>query len=421
MNLDKFSYINQLHTKKYVVNGYIEDMSCDKIVFLLTKSDKKKYFLKFDLDPVRIYPLIETSDFNLEDIPDFAPGIFYKPLGYLEASFFIVRKFPEVLRSNMFTLTNNPSGLEFKFIDKERFFKIDEFSFKKHLEDKVFVPDEVIVHDGKMHADDILCVSLLKIVNPNILVSRTRDIPSDFNGLVCDVGGGRYDHHDLDKLRFDDNGNQLILPDGKPEVYSAFGLLARDILPGLIGQKSYQLVDSQIIRSIDKCDNYGYPSDLAYYFDTFNPTWNSDMTYDEAFLDAVDYGVNFLQRILSRELARQEAIPYLQSKIAKATDDILVLDYRVPWQALTKKSNILFTIYPTDDGKFALQTVPLPNTSADEKINKIDMPQTWLEEKPLGCTFVHKSLFFAIFDTKENAFTAAKQAIFYGKDNRIIN
>ncbi len=419
MNLDGFSCKNNLHTKKYIVKGMAMNESKESIVYFLVKFDKTKYLLNINLNPVKIFNLINVDSFENFEIPNFTPFVFYKPLGYMEAAFFIERGNLNKLRSNMFRISETQTGFEFEYLDFDRFFELDKKDFFGHLEDTVWVPDEAIVHSGRMHADDILSAALLKYVNKNIRIYRTREIPEGFKGVVADVGGGRYDHHNLDKFRKDGNGNQLYLPTGEPEVYAAFGLLAKDILPGIVGAKNYFLLDHQIIRALDSSDNYGTFSDLGYFFSLFNPAWNEDKTYDDGFEDAVKYGLKFITELINKELARQAAQPYVQSKIAKSESEILILEHRVPWQSLAKKSKILFAVYPADDDKsFALQTTPSMNGDARNKVNKIDMPEYWLENPPKGALFVHKSLFFATFDTLENAINAGKEAILNGKDNR---
>ncbi len=416
-NLEGFSCKNNLHTKDYTVKGMMTNKDESQISYLLLKNDGKKYMLNITLKPsVKIYNLIEVEEFGTGRVFSFIPEKFYKPLGFLKANFFIVRTNPKKLRTNMFILTEK-ENMEFEFVERDRFYELTEMDFLKHVNDNIYVPDEVIVHNGRMHADDILSVALLKYINKDIKVTRTRDIPENFKGVVADVGGGRYDHHNLDKIRTDGEGNPLILPTGETEVYAAFGLLCKDILPGIIGIKSYFLLDHQIIRSLDSNDNYGTFSDLAYFFSLFNPAWNEEKTEDEAFSEAVEYGLKFITELINKELARQMAMPQVQSKIAKAQDHLLILDARMPWQGAAKKSSVYFAIYPSDDGLYALQAAPKMGTDARTKENKIDFPVSWLEKMPTGCKFVHKNLFYATFDTKENAILAGKEAILNGKYN----
>lgn len=421
MNLDGISCKNNLHTKKYIVKGFIEGNSGEKLSYLLENAHGEKYFLNIDLSPtVKLFNLFDADEFYIFDKFGFVAEKFYKPLGYLEAFFFMDRTNRPVfkLKSAMFEITEKNMKLSFEFIDKDRFFELSKDKFLEHINDKVWVPDEAIVHDGKMHADDILFASLLRFCNPNIKITRTRNIPENFKGIVGDTGRGRYDHHDLNKYRIDPKTEKpYMLSTGEPELYSAFGLLAKDVLPGFVGLKSFYTIDHQIIRSLDNNDNYGTFSDLAYFFSLFNPVWDDSRTPDEPFEHAVDLGVIFIREIVSHELARQRAVPYLQSKLSKVKDHILVLEHRVPWQTAAKKSSVYFAIFPTDDGKFALQCASTINSTARDKINKIDLPEEWFEYPPPGMEFLHSSLYLATFDTETNAYAAAKDAIIKGKRN----
>ena len=75
----------------------------------------------------------------------------------------------------------------------------------------------VITHFGRFHADDILSAALLKIVGiiPDVaVVRRVGHVPQGFNGLVFDIGGGEFDHH---------QSNAPVRSNGAK--FAAFGLL----------------------------------------------------------------------------------------------------------------------------------------------------------------------------------------------------
>lgn len=58
--------------------------------------------------------------------------------------------------------------------------------------------DCAITHGGRFHADDVFSARLLKMVYPDIRIIRTFTVPDDFEGIVFDIGGGKYDHHQKD-------------------------------------------------------------------------------------------------------------------------------------------------------------------------------------------------------------------------------
>lgn len=53
-------------------------------------------------------------------------------------------------------------------------------------------------HSGKFHADDVFSSALLLYLNPEITITRGNKVPDDFDGIVFDIGRGRYDHHQKD-------------------------------------------------------------------------------------------------------------------------------------------------------------------------------------------------------------------------------
>ena len=56
-------------------------------------------------------------------------------------------------------------------------------------------------HSGKFHADDVFSAALLLYLNPEITITRGNRVPEDFDGIVFDIGRGRYDHHQKDSRR----------------------------------------------------------------------------------------------------------------------------------------------------------------------------------------------------------------------------
>ena len=78
------------------------------------------------------------------------------------------------------------------------------------------IPANGFTHAGKFHADDVFATALLKIVRPDIKITRGFVVPDDFDGIVYDIGFGIFDHHQEPRE---------TRPNGVP--YAAFGLLWR--------------------------------------------------------------------------------------------------------------------------------------------------------------------------------------------------
>lgn len=61
--------------------------------------------------------------------------------------------------------------------------------------DKTVIPARGLTHSGKFHADDVFSTALLELLNPEFQVERVLEVPADFDGIVYDIGGGAFDHH----------------------------------------------------------------------------------------------------------------------------------------------------------------------------------------------------------------------------------
>ena len=79
---------------------------------------------------------------------------------------------------------------------------------------------EIYIHGGIFHSDDVMCVALARIANPQVKFQRVFKAPTEVEEvvIVADIGGGKYDHHQIDAE---------VRPNG--EKYAACGLLLRDI------------------------------------------------------------------------------------------------------------------------------------------------------------------------------------------------
>lgn len=147
-----------------------------------------------------------------------------------------------------------------------------------------------ITHAGSFHPDEVMATVLLEILYEDIELARVAEIDEkDTEAFVYDIGLGKYDHHQEDKVRRD-NGI----------AYSSVGLIWRDygiqILEKL-GLKDYLEdyyydIDDQIIMPIDALDNgegERISMTISSVISISNPFWNSHISGDEAFLNSVDF------------------------------------------------------------------------------------------------------------------------------------
>ena len=91
---------------------------------------------------------------------------------------------------------------------------------------------KAFTHSGKFHADDVFSSALLLYLNPEISIIRGNQVPEDFDGIVFDIGRGKYDHHQKDsRVR----KNQV--------PYAAFGLLWEELGKEILGDEIAEKFD----------------------------------------------------------------------------------------------------------------------------------------------------------------------------------
>ena len=151
-------------------------------------------------------------------------------------------------------------------------------------------------HGGKFHADDVFSAALLLHFNPQLTIQRGNRVPEDFDGIVFDIGRGRYDHHQKDSR---------IRENGVP--YAAFGLLWEQLGAGILGEELAQTFDEAFVQPLDNNDNTGEKNELATLIGNFNPTWDAAGSSDDAFFRAVGVAGMILENKFERYLGNERA------------------------------------------------------------------------------------------------------------------
>jgi uncharacterized UPF0160 family protein len=172
-------------------------------------------------------------------------------------------------------------------------------------------PLQIATHSGTFHCDEVVAVSMLKmLVNNNYNLTRSRDQTKlDASDIVVDVGGVfdpatcRFDHH---QRGFEEYFTDAYTTKSKLSsaglIYKYFG---RQLLketfncPERFVDRVYAKIYDNFILSIDAIDNgvniadeprYSIKTDLASRVSRLNPSWLEDGVVDEneRFLQAVE-------------------------------------------------------------------------------------------------------------------------------------
>lgn len=286
----------------------------------------------------------------------------------------------------------------------------------------------IATHDGKFHADDVMAVSLLKQLNPEAKIVRSRD-PNVLNkaDVVVDVGGkcdpdsNRFDHHMADYDQQRDNGI----------MYSSLGLVWRKYGESFCGdQEVADMIDYEVIAAIDAHDNGQKTSEtivknfvglsFSDVIDWFNPNSNEDLSYDNQFDLAVDLANQFWLRILAKYRHRQASRERFMQAYQVAEDkQIISLPAPMPFVSFCKDlPEVKFVIIQDENGRYYVRTVPRSN---DHLRPRQSPPKEWwgLEGGDLkkvsgidGAIFCHRSHgWIMAASSYDDALLMAKQSL----------
>ncbi len=270
-----------------------------------------------------------------------------------------------------------------------------------------------VTHGGKFHADDVFGAALLKILKPEIRIQRVFQVPENFDGLVFDIGGGRFDHH---------QEGAEVRENGVP--YAAFGLLwrefgaeaLRDSCPPEAVAEEVARFDENLIQSLDEDDNTGGGNPLAGAISLFNPDWDSEKPADDCFAEAVEFAKTVLTKKIARIAANYRAKGLVEAALAESRDRIVILPRYAPWRPVLEASEAEFVVYPSQRGGYSAQTVP---DAENKRESKCDFPEEWAakpENELPGISgigtlrFCHKGRFLITAGTQEDAVEACRAA-----------
>ena len=248
--------------------------------------------------------------------------------------------------------------------------KMNELLKKIRLKDA-----SAFTHSGKFHADDVFSSALLLYLNPEITILRGNKVPEDFDGIIFDIGRGRYDHHQKDS-RIRENG----IP------YAAFGLLWEELGTEILGEELAAKFDEAFVQPLDNNDNTGEKNELASLIGSFNPSWDEDGGTDEAFFRAVSVAGMILENKFERYRGNERAdkrVEEIYERHMQAFHDrekhcedarILILPEFVPCQKFLSETPIAFVVFPSNRGGYCIQ----PQKKEYSMNYKCSFPSEWL-------------------------------------------
>lgn len=285
-------------------------------------------------------------------------------------------------------------------------------------------PNSIAVHNGKFHADDVFACAIMRLINPEIKIIRSRDQAvldsSDMRADVC----MKYNPENMD---FDHH--QKESPVRENEIpYAGSGLVWKHFGMNLVlSEKAFEYIDERIMQPIDASDNgmETYKSEIITPFtiskmiEDFNPSWqDKDSNADEAFELAVNFAIGVLNRRIVIAEGLEKADELVRNAIKDSKNKIIIFDQICPWKKIAiDESDAYFVIYPTRTGAFNVQAIPKELESFE---NRKSFPESWagLNDEELikktgvdDAIFCHRNLFIAGAKSKEGALKLANLAV----------
>jgi uncharacterized UPF0160 family protein len=282
------------------------------------------------------------------------------------------------------------------------------------------------IHNGLFHADELFVVAMISEIFADIEVVRTRNTEVLATcDIVADVGGGKYDHHQV---------NKEVRVNGIP--YAAAGLVWQQFGESIVrhlGVVNYvedivRTVDETLIQGIDAVDNGvqlqkdEHIMSVSSIVSLLVPRWNETTDMDEAFLAAVPIAKTILHRVIRKSMADFAANSCVEAAMGNRSNSaVLVLDTTCPWTQwvleLDKEETIEFVVFPDLNQGWRVQVVPKELGKFAARKN---LPESWagksaevlsaLADVP-DAIFCHPGRFIAGAISKESVIKMAMLAL----------
>lgn len=283
----------------------------------------------------------------------------------------------------------------------------------------------VATHSGTFHPDEVFAIAVLQLVYPNIKITRTRD-PNIFE--ACDARVDVGNKYSFDTLDFDHHQKEGA---GKREngiPYASAGLVWKHFGRELVAKKEFETIDKKLFQPIDADDSgvkiYQNSYDISPYtiidvINTFKPLWNeTQKTFDEQFLEAVNFAKNILLRIIAaakaNTLAEQEVLSCIKEKEA----DYVILKQFCPYmKTIRENTQAKFVVFKGMNNEWVVRGI---HTKEDTFEIRKKFPESWagLRDEELAkvsgvddAQFCHRELFICSARSYEGAIALVEKAL----------
>ena len=257
----------------------------------------------------------------------------------------------------------------------------------------MFKFDKGFTHAGSFHADDVFSTAFLRLLNPNIEIIRGFEVPTDFTGIVFDIGNGEFDHHSIPR-KSRENGI----------LFAAFGKLWNKYANLIVSDYVKEAIDNELVSYIDDSDNTGKFNSLSSVIDNYNGFWDEKIDLEnqnERFFEAVEVAKSILLRYIAKFKSVEKAQRFVLDAYKWSKNGVVILDRYAPWHEILKGTDTRVVVYPSNRGGWNVERI---------ENSGFEFPVDWWGTRNnvvvKGLLFCHASGFMCNFDTYENAIEA---------------
>ena len=282
-----------------------------------------------------------------------------------------------------------------------------------------------ITHSGTFHADEVFSTLILSKIKEEIILIRLPEVRKQYEDkIIYDIGGGKFDHHQLGGNGNRDNGVK----------YAACGLIWKEFGKKMLGKYNieeidyvWEYIDNNLIQFIDANDNGQLPKlpadyrnvHISYLIGLFNPRWDESIDSDLRFIEAIKFAQIIFDEFLMDTFSKIKAKKQVDEAIDKSENGVLLLKEFMPWKEFVlssknpKASTINFVVIPSNRGGYNVYAVPVQIGSFE---NRKLLPEQWrgLRDEELQKTtgiktarFCHNGGFICSAEEKDDAIEMA--------------
>ena len=289
---------------------------------------------------------------------------------------------------------------------------------KLHLDGKYTEIDTVVTHNGRFHADEVYAIAVLQVAATIESCNGVFDFNGEYDGVkvervsdpsscsqkafLIDIGGGRYDHHQVeeDPLHWEDG----TLKASVGRIYTD----VRSIFEHACGARCAETILEEIVKPIDHNDTTGHPFVLASMVDAYNnDDVSNDGRQDSRFIAVLEKATEHVWAVACaghERTLRMADISRTTMQVNYPCGEVIICSKRAIAEEVSEfYPNAVACVYPHERGSYVIRSLPTTMHEPWKAPFKFRGLRDTEELRVWKATFCHKAGFIMGFETMNDA------------------